>query len=64
MPKELKSAEEFSGLLETAIGLRVVKKGETAKVKVKTRQGLFTFKTTVDEADSLVKGAKVPVEEF
>ena len=64
MPRELKSKEEFEKLLDAATELRVVKAGDSAKVKLRTRDTLYTFKTTPEEADSLVKGAKVPVEEI
>jgi hypothetical protein len=42
----------------------VSKTGDSAKVKMRTRKALYTFKTTSEEADSMVKGAKVPVQEF
>ena len=64
MPRELKSKEEFEKLLEGATEVRVVKTGDSAKVKLRTREALFTFKTTAEEADSMVKGIKVPVQEF
>ena len=64
MPKELKSKEEFLKLLEAATEVRISRQGDDAKVKLRTRGALFTFKTTSEEADSLVKGLKTPVVEF
>jgi len=64
VPHELKSKEDFEKLLESALEVRVSRQGENAKVKLKTDKGLFTFKTTSDEADLLIKGTKVPVTEF
>lgn len=64
MPRELKSKEEFQKLLEDAIEVRVVKRGDEAKVKARTKDALYTFKTTSEDADSLVKGVKAPVDEF
>ncbi len=64
MPRELKSKEEFSTMLEGASEVRVVRSGDSAKVKVRTHGGLFTLKTTSKEADALIKGIKVPVEEI
>ncbi len=64
MPREIATKEEFTALMERAVGVRVVRSGDSAKVKLKTKDALYTFKTTSDEADSLVKGAKVPVVEF
>lgn len=64
MPKELKSEDEFQKLLEAATEVRVSKKGEQAKVKLRTEGTLYTYKTTADAADSLVKGLKIPVVEL
>jgi hypothetical protein len=64
MPREIKSKEEFEKLLETATEVRVSKSGDAAKVKLRTKIALYTFKTTAEEADSLAKGAKAPVQEF
>ena len=64
MPRELKTKEEFEKLLGRATEVRVSKSGDSAKVKLRTGEALYTFKTTAEEADSMVKGAKVPVQEF
>lgn len=64
MPSELKSKEQFKKFVENAVEVRVVRKAETAKVKIRTKKTLHTFKTTAEEADALVKGLKVPVVEF
>ncbi len=64
MPRELKSKEEFEKLLESATEVRVSRHGDEAKVKLRTRDFLYTFKTTSEDADSLVKGTKAPVVEL
>jgi hypothetical protein len=64
MPKELKSKEEFERLLASATEVRVTRLGDDAKIKLRTKAALYTFKTTSEEADALVKGTKVPVAEF
>ena len=64
MPKELKSKEEFEKLLKSATEVRVSRDGEEAKIKLRTREALYTFKTTGAEADSLVKGLKTPLVEY
>jgi Ribosomal L38e protein family len=64
MPKSIQSKEEFQNLLESATEVRVVKRGDGAKIKLRTKAALYTFKTTSEEADGLVKGTKVPVAEF
>lgn len=64
MPREISSKEEFQKLLEVAVEVRVKKSGEVAKLKLRTPKMLYTLKTTSDDADSLVKGAKVDVVEY
>jgi len=64
MPKELKSKEDFQKLLESATEIRITRHGDDAKVKLRTKEALYTYKTTGAEADSLVKGLKTPVVEF
>lgn len=64
MPRELRTKEELQKLLDSAVEIRVSRHGDEAKVKLRTSDMLYTFKTTSDVADSLVKGAKAPVVEF
>ena len=64
MPHELTSKDQFNKLLKDAVEVRVVRDEETAKVKIRTKRGLYTFKTTGEEADVLLKGVKVPVVKF
>jgi hypothetical protein len=64
VPKELKSKEEFEKLLKSATEVRVSRDGEEAKIKLRTKEALYTFKTTGAEADSLVKGLKTPLVEY
>jgi len=64
MPREIKEKDKFSTLLEKATLVRVVKMGDQAKVKARTKDLLYTFKTTSEEADALTKGLKVKIEEY
>ena len=64
MPKELKSKDEFQKLLGSATEVRIARDGDEAKIKLRTKDALYTFKTTSAEADSLTKGLKTPVVEF
>ena len=64
MPREIKNKEDFAKLLEAATLVRVVKEGKNAKVKARTKNLLYTYKTNLEEADALTKGLKVTVEEF
>ena len=64
MPREMTSKEELEKLMKSASEIRVSRHGDSAKVKLRTKGGLYTYKTTVEEADALVKGTKIPVVEF
>ena len=64
MPRELRTKEEFEKLLGSASEISVSRHADGAKIKLRTKEGLYTFKTTSEEADSLVKGTKTPVVEF
>ncbi len=64
MPHELKSREEFDRLLPAALEVRVSRSGDSAKVKLSMKSGLYTLKTTSEEADAIVKNLKTPVVEY
>ena len=64
MPKEVKSKEEFQKLLESAAEIRVSRHDDEAKVKLRTKTALYTFKTTGAEADAILKGTKATVVEY
>jgi hypothetical protein len=64
VPREIKDKAQFEKLMEAASEVRVSRHGDEAKVKVRTRQGLYTFKTTTEDADAMVKGIKATVVEF
>jgi len=64
MPKELRSKDEFQKLLGSATEVRIARGEDGAKIKLRTRDTLYTYKTTSAEADSLVKGLKTPLVEF
>ena len=64
MPKEIKKRDEVTKLLTIATEVRVVRKGEDAKIKLRTKDSLYTFKTKGADADALLKGTKVPIVEL
>lgn len=65
MPLEIRTKDEFSNLLEKATEVRVVKgKDDSAKVKLRTPKGLYTYKTTMSEAQNLTKGLKTPIIDY
>ncbi|MDG6926171.1 MAG: hypothetical protein JRN09_06415 [Nitrososphaerota archaeon] len=64
MPREIRSKEEFQKLLPSATEIRVVRSGDNAKVKLRTRDRLYTYRTTGADVEVLTKGTKAPVVEF
>jgi Ribosomal L38e protein family len=58
MPKELRDSEQFQKLLPKAVELRVVRQKEFVKLKLRTPDYLYTYKTNEDEADDILKNAK------
>jgi len=65
LPKELKSSEQFEKLLPRALELRVVRDKDFVKLKLRTPEFLYTFKTNEEEADDIIKNAKeIEVIEF
>ena len=64
MPREITNKEDFTRLLAQATEVRIVRAGDSAKVKLRTRDVLYTFKTTSEDASTLTKGAKVPIQEL
>jgi len=64
MPREITSKEEFQKLLPSATEIRVVRAGDSTKIKLRTADQLYTYKTKEDEVEALTKGTKTPVVEF
>lgn len=64
MPKIIRSKEEFQKLLPSAREIRVVRKDENAKIKLRTDRVLYTFQTSADEVEALTKGVKTPLVEY
>ncbi len=64
MPFEIKTKDEFLKLAEKATEVRISRKGETVKLKLRTGKLLYTFKTSGEDVESLTKGLKAEVLEF
>lgn len=64
MPREIRSKEDFQKLLTSATEIRVSRHGSEAKVKLRTKDVLYSFKTTSEDADAIIKGVKTQVVEF
>lgn len=58
MPKELKTSEQFQNMLPKALELRVVRQKEFVKLKLRTPEVLYTYKTNEEEADDIIKNNK------
>jgi hypothetical protein len=65
MPKLITSAEQFEELKSKASECRVVRSDRSVKLKLRTPSFLYTYVTTPDEANDLIKSLKgVEVIEF
>lgn len=64
MPSEIKTKDEFLKLAENAREVRISRKGESAKLKLRTGKVLYTFKTSGEDVEALTKGLKAEVVEF
>lgn len=58
MPKEIKSSEQFQKLMSKASEIRVVRNEDAVKLKLRTPDFLYTYKTSSSEADDILKGVK------
>jgi hypothetical protein len=65
MPLEIRSKEKVETLIDRATEIRVVKgEGDVVKLKLRTPEALYTYKTTAAEAEALTKGLKTPIIDF
>lgn len=58
MPKEVHDSEQFEKLIPRGLELRVVRSTENVKLKLRTPEYLYTFKTNREKADSIIKNVK------
>ena len=63
MPREVKSREEFLKIAEYARECRVKRLRDVVKLKLRTRRYLYTYKTTPEEAEDLLKHVKCEIVE-
>ena len=56
--------EEFQKLLPAATEIRVVRNGDSTKIKLRTADQLYTYKTKEGEVEALTKGTKTPLVEY
>jgi hypothetical protein len=58
MPRQIHSAEQFEKLMPKAQEVRVVRTNDSVKIKLRTPDSLYTYKTNPDEAEDLIKSVK------
>jgi hypothetical protein len=60
MPQEIKDEKEFLELAKTrASTCRIKKEKDSVKLKLRTSRTLYTFKTTPEKAEKLLKGLEI-----
>ena len=60
MPKELFDEKEFLEIAKSRANLcRIKKKGEFVKLKLRTPGRLYTYKTTTEKAEALLKQIEI-----
>ncbi|MGB9659740.1 MAG: hypothetical protein ACPLY9_04375 [Nitrososphaerales archaeon] len=64
MPKQILNIEDFKKLLEKAVECRVLRMGDKAKLKLRTKKMLYVFITSKEEADKILKDIKIEVKEI
>jgi hypothetical protein len=64
MPREIMSKEEFQKLLPSATEIRVLRSGDSTKIKLRTAEQLYTYRTKEGEVEALTKGTKTPIVEY
>lgn len=63
MPAEITKLDEFIQLSETAHECRVKRAQDIVKLKLRTPNKLYTYKTKVDRADEVIKRLKCEIVE-
>ena len=64
MPKLVRSVEEFRKLFSDADEIRVVRRDNVVKLKLRSQRTIYTYISNNEEADSLLKEIKVSSVEF
>ena len=64
MPKEVLDIEEFKKAIPFASECRVVRSGETVKVKLRLKRLLYVYKTNTKDVDELLKEIKTDIIEI
>jgi hypothetical protein len=64
MPVEIKSEDEFLEISKRATSCRVKRTGDVVKLKLRTKNTLYVYKTNPDKADILTKRLNIDIIEI
>jgi len=64
LPKEITDIEEFLRLSEKAEVCLIKRSGDVVKLKLRAPRYIYTFKTTPEETESILKKIKCSKEEM
>ena len=64
MPRQVDSLEDFKRQLAKATDCKVVRRGESVKIKLRTKGTLWTYVVDAAEADKVLGEVKIPINEF
>ena len=60
MPVEIYDPQQFIELSKNSVECRVIRKGDTVKLKLRAKKHLYTLKTTPKDAEGIL--AQIPCE--
>lgn len=64
MPREIIKEEEFLEISKKAQSCRVKRTGDVVKLKLRTRNTLYVYKTSPEKADMLTKRLSIDIIEI
>ncbi len=64
MPHEIHSIDEFLKLSSSAVECRVKRLKDAAKLKLRTRRYLYTYKVDLAEVDKVIRMLKCSIKEL
>ena len=62
MPKELKTEKEFKSVIDRSIECRVFKQKNYVKIKLRTKNRLYTYKTSEDKLNNFPSNKEIIIE--
>lgn len=64
IPKEIKNENKLIELAKDASECKVIRIGDTVKIKLRTNKYLYTYKTNPESADNILKRISCPISEL